>query len=455
MVQEKDKKFLDAMESDIMNADIPETEKNKLMKNFLHLKEQKINLMITGATGCGKSSTINALFNTEVAKVGVGVDPETMDIARYDLDNLVLWDSPGLGDGKEADNRHAKNIIKKLNERDENGNLLIDLVLVILDGSTRDLGTSYELINSVIVPNLGEDKEGRILVAINQADVAMKGRYWNYDENKPEPPLVKFLEEKVVSVQKRIKEGTGIDVTPIYYSAGFKEEGMEQCRPYNLSKLLYYIIKFTPKEKRLSFVENVNRNEEMWKDNDDLKDYRKGILEEFGETVSDCAMEGADIGGDIGSIFGSAGEAAGRAIGGVVGTVVGVGKAIKDTIGGIFGGGRRSGGGGGGCYITTATCEEYGKPDDCYELTSFRCFRDNWLINQPDGKELIDRYYKTAPAVVELINKQPDRTDIYRHLNDTYLSQCLKYIEQGENEKCKELYVNMMEYLYEEQTKWQ
>lgn len=446
---ENKKKFLDAMESDIMNADIPDSEKNKLMKNFLHLKQQKINLMITGATGCGKSSTINALFNTEVAKVGVGVDPETMEITRYDLDNLVLWDSPGLGDGKEADNRHAKNIIKKLNERDENGNLLIDLVLVILDGSTRDLGTSYELINSVIVPNLGEDKEGRILIAINQADVAMKGRYWNYEENKPEPPLIKFLEDKVVSVQKRIKEGTGIDVTPIYYSAGFKEEGMEQCRPYNLSKLLYYIIKFTPKEKRLSFVENINRSEEMWKDNDDLKDYRKGILEELGETVTDCATQGADVGGAIGSIFGGAGEAAGRAIGGVVGTVVGVVKAV----GKIFGGGSRSSGG--GCYITTAICEEYGKPDDCYELTAFRGFRDNWLINQPDGKELIDRYYKTAPAVVELINNQKNRTEIYRHLNDTYLAKCLGYIEVGENEKCKDLYVEMMEYLYEEQRKWQ
>lgn len=159
---EKEKRFLDMMESDILNAEISELEKNKLMKNFLYLKEQKINLMITGATGCGKSSTINALFNMEVAKVGVGVDPETMEIERYDLDNLILWDSPGLGDGKEADNRHAKNIIKKLNERDEQGNLLIDLVLVILDGSTRDLGTSYELINNVIIPNLGEDKENSL-----------------------------------------------------------------------------------------------------------------------------------------------------------------------------------------------------------------------------------------------------------------------------------------------------
>ncbi len=342
---EKEKRFLDMMESDILNAEISELEKNKLMKNFLYLKEQKINLMITGATGCGKSSTINALFNMEVAKVGVGVDPETMEIERYDLDNLILWDSPGLGDGKEADNRHAKNIIKKLNERDEQGNLLIDLVLVILDGSTRDLGTSYELINNVIIPNLGEDKENRILVAINQADVAMKGRYWNYEENRPEPPLVKFLEEKVISVQKRIKEGTGINIAPIYYSAGFKEEGMEQGRPYNLSKLFYYIIKFTPKEKRLSYVENINNNQEMWQDNDDLKDYRAGILGQFGETINtviECAEVGADVGGNIGNALGGKiGEKIGRGVGTVVGGAVGLAKSIWDStagkIGRIFG----------------------------------------------------------------------------------------------------------------------
>ena len=165
---EKEKKIFDAMQEDIENANIPDSEKAKLMKNLLHLKEQKINLMITGATGCGKSSTINALFDMEVAKVGVGVDPETMEITKYELDNLILWDSPGLGDGKEADNRHAKNIIKKLNELDENNNLLIDLVLVILDGSTRDLGTSYELINNVIIPNLGENKKGKRIVEIKK-----------------------------------------------------------------------------------------------------------------------------------------------------------------------------------------------------------------------------------------------------------------------------------------------
>lgn len=323
-----EKSFFDSMEQDIMNADISETEKNKLMKNFLHLKGQKINLMITGATGCGKSSTINALFNTEVAKVGVGPDPETMEITKYELDNLILWDSPGLGDGKEADNRHAKNIVNKLHEKDKDGNLLIDLVLVILDGSSRDLGTSYELINQVIIPNLGDNKEKRVLVAINQADVAMKGRYWDYDLNKPEPQLVKFLEEKVVSVKKRIKEGTGIDVDPIYYCAGYKEEGVEQNKPYNLTKLLYYIIQYTPTEKRLSYVENLNNNAEMWQDNDELQDYKEGILEGLGSTVISHIGNGVELGRSIGAVLGAPGKVIGGVIGGIVGGVFGFVKGI-------------------------------------------------------------------------------------------------------------------------------
>lgn len=329
---------------------------------------------------------------------------------------------------------------KKLLEKDENGEALIDLVLVILDGSSRDLGTSYELINSVIIPNLGENKEKRILIAINQADMAMKGRYWNYEENKPEQQLVKFLEEKALSVKKRIKEGTGVEIDPIYYCAGYKEEGMEQ-KPYNLSKLLYYIIEYTPKEKRLLYVDNINQNTEMWESNDELADYRTGILESFGSSLTECVAGGADIGGEIGSIFGGARRVAGTVVGGIIGAGVGVVKGIWSTITG-------------GCYITTAVCEEYRRPDNCYELTAFRKFRDGWLSEQPDGAELIRRYYNTAPAIVGLINKQENRAEIYRGLNDEYLSKCLTFIENKEYQRCKETYVQMMEYLFKEQDKW-
>ena len=236
-----------------------------------------------------------------------------------------------------SDNRHAKNIIKKLAEVDENGDALIDLVLVILDGGTRDLGTSYELINSVIIPNLGEDKKNRILVAINQADVAMKGRYWDYEKNEPMDKLKEFLDNKVISVKNRIKEATGVDIEPIYYSAGFKEEGEEQSRPYNLSKLLYYIVKATPTEKRAVYVNNTNEDENMWRDNDDLLDYgeetRKSIMDSVVEGASRGVDVGGDIGGEIGGIFGKTGERIGRAVGSVVGGVIG---AVGGFIGGFF-----------------------------------------------------------------------------------------------------------------------
>ena len=260
--------FTNILEEEIIDSkDISEEEKRKFLKKLFSLKDRKTNIMITGATGCGKSSTINALFKIEKAKVGVGVDPETMDITKYELDNLILWDSPGLGDGEKEDKEHYKKIIKKLNELDKDKRPLIDLVLVILDGSSKDLGTSYELIK-VIEPTLGNDeKEKRILIAINQADMAMKGRYWNNEKNCPEEELKRFLDEKVTSIKNRIKDSTGLDVEPIYYSAGYTEADVKQ-NPYNLSKLLYYIMKSIPKDNMLSIIANTNKDENRWKYNE-------------------------------------------------------------------------------------------------------------------------------------------------------------------------------------------
>lgn len=93
------------------------------------------------------------------------------------------------------------------------------MVTVILDGGSRDLGTSYKLLQDIILPVLDPK---RVTVLINQADMGMSGRYWNKELQRPEPKLEQFLDEKAVSVQQRIKEATGLFIhKPICYSANY------------------------------------------------------------------------------------------------------------------------------------------------------------------------------------------------------------------------------------------
>lgn len=317
------------LEKEIMSSDVPEEEKSKQLSKLLKARGQKINLMLVGATGSGKSSTINSLFNTSVAKVGVGVDPETKDIECYQMENLTIWDSPGLGDSIEKDGQYAREIVKKLAETDEKGNSLIDLVVVVIDASSKDLGTTYELINTVLVPSLTDENKDRIIIAVNQADMAMKGNHWNKEKNCPDETLSEFLRDKCQSVQKRIADATGMEFNVIYYCAGYTDEYGIQNPAYNLTKLLYQIVLSIPSEKRMAIAENLNDNEEMWQFDDEEEDYIGGISRSFGETIwdniTDYAEKGVIYGG---AILGMPGAIVGSVLCGAAGAVMGVFKGL-------------------------------------------------------------------------------------------------------------------------------
>lgn len=335
----------DILEDEILKSKASDEEKKELLKRLRNFCNTETNIMLVGATGCGKSSTINALFAVgegseeetdeddefeekplkktyvEVAKVGSKADPETKDIEKYRIGNLVLWDTPGLGDGTEIDEHHKEVITELLREEDDDGNALIDLVLVIMDGSTRDLGTSYKILNDVIIPELKEDKK-RILIALNQADIAMKtGRHWDYEKNEPDETLVNFLNEKVESIKNRIKEDSDLDVDPVYYCAGYEEESGDVVHPYNLSKLLYYIMNSLPAEKRVAIMEGINTDSENYEYNDDDEDYNEGIKDSFYDSF-DYIGDGVDTGAEIGgTILGIPGAIIGAVVGGFIGCV--------------------------------------------------------------------------------------------------------------------------------------
>jgi len=102
------------------------------------------------------------------------------------------------------------------------------------------------------------------------------------------------------------------------------------------------------------------------------------------------------------------------------------------------------------CFITTAVCEELGKPDDCAELTAFRSFRDSYLLSCPDGQALIDEYYDIAPGIVTCINFCGDRTERYTAIRDKYLAPCYADLLRGDMAACKERYTRMVRELERE-----
>lgn len=221
---------------------------NDIENNLSKMNIRPLDVMVTGVTGAGKSTTLNAFFQKNVAKVGDGVDPETMELDSYSLnDAFRLWDTPGLGDGIAKDQVHKRKLVDLLykvyvTNPDQQRYGWIDMVLVIIEGGNRDMGTTYTLLNEVIVPNIQRD---RILVAINQADFAMKGYHWNHSFNAPDAELYAFLENQALSIQRRVREATGVNILkPVYYSAQYS---------WNIDKLFDFIIDNMPTCRRSLF----------------------------------------------------------------------------------------------------------------------------------------------------------------------------------------------------------
>lgn len=82
------------------NKETGELNTDKLREHFKNLKgikESKMNVLLMGATGVGKSSLINALFGEEIAKAGVG-KPITQHLEKYidEQKGLILWDTQGI-----------------------------------------------------------------------------------------------------------------------------------------------------------------------------------------------------------------------------------------------------------------------------------------------------------------------------------------------------------------------
>ncbi len=102
------------------------------------------------------------------------------------------------------------------------------------------------------------------------------------------------------------------------------------------------------------------------------------------------------------------------------------------------------------CFITTVVCQHSGKPDNCKELTAFRQFRDGYLRSCPDGPDLIDEYYATAPQIVLEIEQTSDPASRYAAIRSQWLEPCYQDLQAGNLRQCKDRYTAMVRQLQKE-----
>ena len=323
----------------IRDSDASTEAKAEALRKLDSAGKSKLNLLITGATGVGKSSTINAMFGTENAKVGTGPDPTTMEFTKYELGNLIIWDSPGLGDGAVQDKMHAEGISKLLNEKDINGNLLIDLVLVIIDGSSRDLGTSYSLIKNVVAPNLGNEKEKRILIGLNKMDKIGSLGEWNNEGNEPTERLLQRVKAMEVSLSNRVSVDTGLNIKVVSYCAGAKYGEDDKQEPsYNIEQLIISILSRIPQEKRTTVTDHVRSNilthihQEKHSVEEDHAN--TNLATNIGDGICDAAGDMIDFVGDLPLPLAIPGMVVGTVVGGAAtligGLLSGIGSLFDD-----------------------------------------------------------------------------------------------------------------------------
>lgn len=87
-------------------------------QSIININNEKVNIIVAGKTGVGKSSLINYIFGEEVAEIGNG-KPVTQEIEEYVMkkDNITLFDTKGI---EAADYEDTLSNIKKFLEKKHN-----------------------------------------------------------------------------------------------------------------------------------------------------------------------------------------------------------------------------------------------------------------------------------------------------------------------------------------------
>ena len=169
----------------------------------------RVTIVVIGAAGVGKTSTINAAFGVEW-KVGDGErGTEFMQEAVFDIDEIhkmKIIDLPGIGDSIDRDKETAE-LYKKILPT-------ADVVLYIIQADDRAFSEVQYSIKEYVLPNIS--KASKLVIGINKVDLLGLGTdeniFWDEDFNLPSPVQKQYIEKKCYQTAKYIARATGIKI---------------------------------------------------------------------------------------------------------------------------------------------------------------------------------------------------------------------------------------------------
>ncbi|MCG5281866.1 GTPase family protein [Providencia rettgeri] len=249
-------------------AAFPFSFKTSFFNQLNHLINYSPTIGLMGKTGAGKSSLINALFQSPLSHVS-DVSGCTRQAQRFSMTmnnhTLTFVDLPGVGESLERDKEYHQLYRNLLPE--------LDLIIWVLKADDR-AWSSDEQCYRFLTEQCGY-QPSRFLFVLNQADKIEPCRQWNELSHQPSPEQAANLELKQQSVITEFKP----------YHPVMTVSAVES---YQLTKLAEQLIQALPAQASSGVARQLNNT------------YRTQSVEtsarnDFGECVSDIVDTLIDI----------------------------------------------------------------------------------------------------------------------------------------------------------------
>ena len=298
-------------------------------------KAKRIEILITGKTGVGKSTLVNGLVGRNVAKEGRNLRASTRGVTGYQLTTalgleIIVWDTPGLQDRTGNEAAYLAEMKEKCSD--------VDIVICCIKLETRT--------------KLGEEQAD--FTAISKLTETFGPEWWRYSlfvmtfgnmlESMLKTTQPTVVEEEfnadIETWKQRIHQALSsagvpeniVSQVPVEVAGHFKKPHLPG-REYWFSTLWLTIADRIKPKSQPAFVKiNENRfrksSEVSPSDFTSTQGHEQPIVIDRVIPVVAMALNGLALGAGLGAAIGAAGAGVGAAVGVVVGGSVGAALAL-------------------------------------------------------------------------------------------------------------------------------